>query len=196
MNTAELHPPHPAIRDATDRSEAAVLRDMQHWLERAVIGQNLCPFAKAVHVKKQIRWVVSDARDEQALMDDLVRELRALADADPDVIDTTMLVHPEVLQDFLDYNDFLELAEAAVAELDLEGELQVASFHPQFQFADAPADDISHASNRAPYPSLHLLREASIDRAVAAFPEAETIFERNIDTLRRLGPAGWRALFA
>lgn len=196
MNTAELHPPHPAIRDAADRSEAAVLRDMQHWLERAVIGQNLCPFAKAVHVKKQIRWVVSDARDEQALMDDLVRELRALADADPDVIDTTMLVHPEVLQDFLDYNDFLELAEAAVAELDLEGELQVASFHPQFQFADAPADDISHASNRAPYPSLHLLREASIDRAVAAFPEAETIFERNIDTLRRLGPAGWRALFA
>ena len=196
MNTAELHPPHPAIRDAADRSEAAVLRDMQHWLERAVIGQNLCPFAKAVHVKKQIRWVVSDARDEQALMDDLVRELRALADADPDVIDTTMLVHPEVLQDFIDYNDFLELAEAAVAELDLEGELQVASFHPQFQFADAPADDISHASNRAPYPSLHLLREASIDRAVAAFPEAETIFERNIDTLRRLGPAGWRALFA
>ena len=196
MNTAELHPPHPAIRDAADRSEAAVLRDMQHWLERAVIGQNLCPFAKAVHVKKQIRWVVSDARDEQALMDDLVRELRLLADADPDVIDTTMLVHPEVLQDFLDYNDFLELAEAAVAELDLEGELQVASFHPQFQFADAPADDISHASNRAPYPSLHLLREASIDRAVAAFPEAETIFERNIDTLRRLGPAGWRALFA
>ena len=196
MNTADLYSPHPAIRDATDRSEAAVLRDMQHWLERAVIGQNLCPFAKAVHVKKQIRWVVSDARDEQALMDDLVRELRALADADPDVIDTTMLVHPEVLQDFLDYNDFLELAEAAVAELDLEGELQVASFHPQFQFADAPADDISHASNRAPYPSLHLLREASIDRAVAAFPEAETIFERNIDTLRRLGPAGWRALFA
>ena len=196
MNTAELHPPHPAIRDAADRSEAAVLRDMQHWLERAVIGQNLCPFAKAVHLKKQIRWVVSDARDEQALMDDLVRELRALADADPDVIDTTMLVHPEVLQDFLDYNDFLELAEAAIAELDLEGELQVASFHPQFQFADAPADDISHASNRAPYPSLHLLREASIDRAVAAFPEAETIFERNIDTLRRLGPAGWRALFA
>jgi len=186
---------HPAIVDSSDTSEAAVLGNTRLWLERAVIGQNLCPFAKAVHAKNQIRWVVSTAEDAQALMDDLVRELRLLADADPELVDTTLLIHPRVLQDFLDYNDFLELAEAAVAELDLDGALQVASFHPEYQFADSPADDISHATNRAPYPTLHLLREASIDRAVAAFPEAEAIFERNIETLRRLGQDGWRALF-
>lgn len=186
---------HPAILDPTDDTDEAVLRDTRRWLERAVIGLNLCPFAKAVHVKNQIRWVVSQATDEQGLMDDLVRELRLLAATDPEEIDTTLLIHPHVLTDFLDYNDFLELAEAAVAELDLDGELQVASFHPEYQFADSPADDISHATNRAPYPTLHLLREASIDRAVAAFPEAEAIFERNIETLRRLGQDGWRALF-
>ncbi len=191
MNTAH----HPAIADPTDLSDAAVLGNTRHWLERAVIGQNLCPFAKAVHVKNQVRWVVSRADNEQALIDDLVRELQLLADADAEEIDTTLLIHPQVLTDFLDYNDFLELAEAAVAELGLEGELQVASFHPEYQFADAPADDISHASNRSPYPTLHLLREASIDRAVAAFPEAEIIFEKNIETLRRLGHEGWRALF-
>lgn len=186
---------HPAILDPDDDTDEAVLRDTCAWLERAVIGLNLCPFAKAVHVKKQIRWVISQATDEQGLMDDLVRELRLLADTDAEEIDTTLLIHPHVLSDFLDFNDFLELAEGAVAELDLEGELQVASFHPDFQFADAPADDISHATNRAPYPTLHLLRESSIDRAVAAFPEADAIFERNIDTLRKLGDAGWRALF-
>lgn len=186
---------HPALRDSTDLSEATVLAHMRLWLDRAVIGLNLCPFAKAVQAKKQIRWVVSTASDEQSLMDDLVRELRSLADTDSDEIDTTLLVHPHVLQDFLDYNDFLELAEAAVTELDLDGELQVASFHPDFQFADAPADDISHATNRAPYPTLHLLREASIDRAVAAFPAAAEIFQRNIETLQKLGIEGWRKLF-
>jgi hypothetical protein len=186
---------HPAISDPDDDTDEAVLRDTRRWLERAVIGQNLCPFAKAVHVKNQIRWVVSQATDEQGLMDDLVRELRLLADTDSDEIDTTLLIHPHVLADFLDYNDFLELAEAAVAELDLEGELQVASFHPDYQFADAPVDDASHSTNRSPYPTLHLLRESSIDRAVAAFPEADAIFERNIETLRKLGEAGWKALF-
>ncbi len=190
-----MHNAHPAISDPSDSSEASVLATTQRWLERAVIGLGLCPFAKAVHVHRQIRWVVSSAADAEALLDELRRELRLLNDADPDVIDTTLLIHPQVMQDFLDFNDFLEVAELAVAELDLEGELQVASFHPQFQFADAAAGEISHASNQSPYPTLHLLREASIDRAVAAFPEAEAIFERNIETLRRLGHAGWRALF-
>jgi hypothetical protein len=101
-----------------------------------------------------------------------------------------------VLGDFLDYNDFLEVADAAVSELDLDGELQVASFHPDYRFADTEPDDIGNYSNRAPYPTLHLLREASVDRAVAAFPDAATIFERNVDTLRRLGHAGWRALWS
>lgn len=172
-----------------------VLQAMQAWLERAVIGLNLCPFAKAVHAKRQIRWVVSKAQDEEALLAELVSELNLLIDTDPAETDTTLLVHPQVLQDFLDYNDFLELADAAVEELGLEGVVQVASFHPQYQFADSDLDDISNYSNRAPYPCLHLLREDSVDRAVMAFPEAESIFEKNIQTLQDLGHEGWRKLF-
>jgi hypothetical protein len=168
----------------------------REWLERAVIGLNLCPFAKAVHVRDQVRYVVSDACDEQSLLADLLHELRGLADADPELVETTLLIHPHVLGDFLDYNDFLEVADAAVSELDLDGELQVASFHPDYRFADTTPDDIGNFSNRAPFPTLHLLREASVDRAVAAFPDAGSIYERNIDTLRRLGHAGWRALWS
>jgi hypothetical protein len=173
----------------------ACIAATRDWLERAVIGLNLCPFAKAVHVREQVRYVVSDATTPEALLEDLLFELRVLADADPEAIETTLLIHPHVLGDFLDYNDFLDVADAAVSELDLDGELQVASFHPDYQFADTAPDDISNFSNRAPYPTLHLLRESSVDRAVAAFPEAGQIFERNIETLRRLGHAGWTALW-
>jgi hypothetical protein len=164
------------------------------WLERAVIGLNLCPFAKAVHLKQQIRWVESPARDAESLLQDLVHELQWLAAADPDAVDTTLLVHPQALNDFLDYNDCLDVADAALVELGLDGVLQVASFHPDFRFEGSDADDAGNLSNRSPYPTLHLLREDSVERAVAAFPEAETIYERNIETLRRLGSAGWRAL--
>lgn len=167
---------------------------MRRWLERAVIGLNLCPFAKSVHVKGQVHYVVSTARTAQALGADLRRELLALQATDPEVRDTTLLMAPDCLQDFLDFNDFLGEADAILAELGLEGELQIASFHPQFRFAGTEADDITNCTNRAPYPTLHLLREASIDRAVAAFPEAETIYEKNMQTLERLGPAGWQAL--
>jgi len=170
------------------------IEQTRHWLEQAVIGLNLCPFAKAVHTKGQIRWVESSARDVQALMADLVHELQLLAAADPEAIDTTLLVHPQVLADFLDYNDFLELADAALEELGLDGELQIASFHPQYQFEGTAPDDVENFSNRSPYPTLHLLREASVDSAVAAFPEAETIYERNIDTLKTLGADGWARL--
>jgi hypothetical protein len=164
------------------------------WLEKAVIGLNLCPFAKAVHSKGQIRWVLSQANEPKALLLQLVEELQHLAQADPEAVDTTLIVHPQVLQDFYDFNDFLGVAEDALAELGLEGVLQIASFHPQFQFADAEPDDIGNATNRAPFPTLHLLREDSIERAVQAFPEAESIYERNIATLQRLGPEGWRRL--
>jgi len=164
------------------------------WLEKAVIGLNLCPFAKAVHTKGQIRWVLSQANEPKALLLQLVEELQHLAQADPEAVDTTLIVHPQVLQDFYDFNDFLGVAEEALAELGLEGVLQIASFHPQFQFADAEPDDIGNATNRAPFPTLHLLREDSIERAVQAFPEAESIYERNIATLQRLGPEGWRRL--
>jgi hypothetical protein len=164
------------------------------WVERVVIGLNLCPFAKAVHVKDQIRYVVSDATTEEALLADLLVELKLLADADPERIDTTLLIHPHALGDFLDYNDFLDIADAALDEQELDGILQVASFHPHYQFADTGADDVENCSNRSPYPTLHLLREASVDRAVAAFPEAESIYERNIVTLRSLGYAAWARL--
>lgn len=172
------------------------IEDTRHWLERAVIGLNLCPFAKAVHVKEQIRWVESSAEDPEQLLQDLVRELQFLAAADPATVETTLLIHPHVLSDFLDYNDFLDVADAAVESLGLAGVLQVASFHPDYQFAGTAPDDAENLSNRSPYPTLHLLREASIDAAVAAFPEADTIYERNIETLRRLGVQGWRRLMA
>lgn len=173
----------------------AVIADTRRWLERAVIGLGLCPFAKGVLLRDQVRFVVSRATDAEALAADLAAELQHLAAADPEALDTTLLVHPQVLQDFDDYNDFLDVVDAVVAELGLEGELQVASFHPDYRFADVDADDITNCSNRAPYPTLHLLREASIERAVAAFPDAASIYERNIDTLRRLGWAGWQALW-
>ena len=168
----------------------------RHWLEQAVIGLNLCPFARAVHVKRQIRWVESPARDAQSLLEDLVRELQFLAAAEPEAVDTTLLIHPHALNDFLDYNDFLDMADATIEEQGLSGVLQVASFHPDYRFDGTAPDDVDNLSNRSPYPMLHLLREDSIARAVAASPDAETIYERNIETLRRLGAAGWRKLLS
>lgn len=175
---------------------ATVIAETRAWVDRAVIGLNLCPFAKAVQVKGQIRYAVTDATDTDALLEALREELRLLADADPAQVETTVLIHPGVLADFLDFNDFLEVADAALEALGYAGVLQVASFHPQYQFAGTGADDMTNATNRSPYPTLHLLREASIDRAVAAFPEAKTIYERNIRTLQALGPQGWAALQA
>jgi hypothetical protein len=164
------------------------------WLERAVIGLGLCPFAKAVHAKGQIRYVVSEARNSDVLLDDLERELHALAEAAPAEVDTTLLIHPYVLDDFLQYNDFLEVAEETVESVGLTGVLQVASFHPAYQFAGTTPDDITNYTNRSPYPILHLLREASVEEAVAAFPDPEEIYEKNIETMERLGLAGWEAL--
>ena len=182
-------------RGMTQQDDTLVIDDTRRWLERAVIGLNLCPFAKAVHVKDQVRYAVSAARSTDALLADLRLELQRLAGTDATLIDTTLLIHPHVLQDFLDYNDFLDEADRLLAELDLEGVLQVASFHPRYQFAGTGEDDIENCTNRSPYPTLHLLREASIDRAVEAFPEAEAIYDANMRTLRDLGPDGWRRLF-
>ncbi|WP_027014067.1 DUF1415 domain-containing protein [Comamonas composti] len=171
-----------------------IIQDMVRWLEKAVIGLNLCPFAKSVHVKGQIHYVVSRASDAEGVAQDLHRELEALAESSPDKRDTTLLVLPEALADFLDFNDFLEIADAMIEELDLGGILQVASFHPQFQFEGTDVDDVTNCTNRAPYPTLHLLREDSIDKAVEVFPEAETIYERNIGVLEGLGLEGWLEL--
>jgi len=171
-----------------------VIAETRAWVDRAVIGLNLCPFAKAVQVKQQLRYVVSAATDTDALQAQLFDELEHLALADPEITDTTLLIHPQVLQDFADYNAFLDVADATLAALKLEGILQIASFHPQYQFADTAFDDVTNATNRSPYPTLHLIRESSIDRAVAAFPEAESIFETNMATMQKLGPEGWAEL--
>ena len=170
------------------------LDDTRRWLERAVIGLNLCPFAKAVAAKDQVRYVLSEADTEDALLEDLGAELLRLRDTPADEVDTTLIVHPHVLGDFLDYNEFLDAADALVAELDLEGVLQVASFHPQYQFAGTSPDDIGNYSNRSPWPTLHLLREDSVERAVAAFPDPDAIVDRNLETLQKLGHDGWRKL--
>ncbi|HSG23818.1 MAG TPA: DUF1415 domain-containing protein [Azonexus sp.] len=167
----------------------------QRWLERAVIGLNLCPFAKAVHIKKQIRYAVTAAQTADELLAELEHELQLLATTDPAVLDTTLLIHPLVMGDFLDFHFFLAEANAAIRNLGFDGVFQIASLHPQYEFAGSAADDIDNFSNRSPYPTLHLLREASIDRAVAAFPDAADIFERNIETLQELGHEGWRQLW-
>lgn len=171
-----------------------VIAETQAWIEKAVIGLNLCPFAKSVYVKQQIRYVVSAANDVAVLATELEAELLALQAADPVKTDTTLLILPDTLGDFLDYNDFLTVADNLLEELELDGDIQIASFHPDYQFAGTAADDIENYTNRSPYPILHLLREASIERAVDAFPEAEMIFEKNMETLRKLGHQGWQAL--
>ncbi|GDY35998.1 DUF1415 domain-containing protein [Acidovorax sp. NB1] len=173
---------------------APFIHDTVHWLEKAVIGLNLCPFAKGVHVKGQIHYVVALTEDTETVLSLLREELLALQKTPAEVRDTTLLVLPHCLQDFLDFNDFLGDAEGLLDALGLDGILQIASFHPQFQFAGTEVDDVTNCTNRAPYPTLHLLREDSIDRAVEVFPEAEAIFERNMEVLEGLGLEGWRAL--
>jgi len=171
------------------------IADTRLWLERAVIGLNLCPFAKAVVVKDQVRFVLSDATTPEALLEVLGEELLRLRDTAPSQIDTTLIVHPQVLGDFLEYNDFLDAADGLIEALELDGDLQVASFHPDYQFAGTAPDDIGNYTNRAPYPTLHLLREDSVARAVAAYPEPDRIIDRNLATLEQLGHAGWARLF-
>lgn len=176
----------------TDASQ--VLQDTQRWLERAVIGLNLCPFAKSVFVKGQVHYAVSQSKQPKDLLVDLIHELNELAAIDPIARDTTLLIAPDCLNDFLDFNDFLAEADQALIDLALDGVLQIASLHPQYQFAGTDVDDITNFTNRSPYPTLHLLREGSIDKAVAAFPDAAAIYEVNMHTMERLGHAGWAAL--
>lgn len=179
--------------DAFVTAEQAIA-DTRRWLERAVIGLNLCPFAKAVHVKGRIHYATYLPAEHDDLLDALLAEARQLVALDAAERDTTLLIAPNTLSDFLDFNDFTARVERRLAKAGFDGVLQLASFHPQFQFGGTEPDDIGNATNRAPYPTLHLLREESVDRAVEAFPDAEEIFGRNIDTLEALGPEGWAAL--
>jgi hypothetical protein len=176
-------------------SDDTVLADTRHWIEKAVIGLNLCPFARAVYVKNQVRIVVSRARHLDAFLDELDRELDLLKQTPADEVDTTLLVHPTLFPDFEVFNDFLNVVDDVLAEHELEGVIQVASFHPQFQFEGTEPDDVTNATNRAPYPTLHLLREDSVERAIASDAgDAEKIVERNLQTLRDLGVDGWARL--
>jgi len=174
----------------------SVIASTRQWLERAVIGLNLCPFAKAVYVRQQVRFAVTAAATREELLEELRHELEMLGAATPQEIATTLLIHPRVMTDFIEFSFFLREIDAVIRDVGQEGTFQVANFHPHYEFAGSAPDDVANCTNRSPHPILHLLRESDIDRAVAAFPEAATIYERNIATLRRLGHAGWAALFA
>jgi len=177
----------------TDHTQ--VLSATQAWLEKAVIGLNLCPFAKAVHVKNQIRYKVSTATTSRELHGDLLGEIELLLETDPAKVETTLLIHPYVLNDFLEFNDFLDVADSLLEELNADGIVQIASFHPAYQFFGTKPEDIENYTNRSPYPILHLIRESSIEQAVHTFPDTDEIYQKNIETLQRLGLEGWRRLF-
>ncbi|HWX81112.1 MAG TPA: DUF1415 domain-containing protein [Steroidobacteraceae bacterium] len=176
------------------KNDEVILRT-RRWLEKSVIGLNLCPFAEAAYRAERVRFHVSEQRSASGLLEELRAELLGLQAADPSRCETALLIHPWVLVDFLEYNEFLDVCDAAVADLGLEGELQVASFHPQYQFAETDPEDIENYTNRSPYPMLHLLREASVARAIAAVGDTDEIYRRNIRTLRELGHEGWRRLW-
>ena len=185
----------PSGGDDAAAGDAQIIAATRRWVERAVIGLNLCPFARASFVQQRIRFQVSHARDADALVADLLDEAAMLAGSDPTSVETSLLVHPYVFSDFLDYNDFLDVADALLLEMELDGILQIASFHPQYRFADTDAEAPENRTNRAPYPTLHLLRESSVEQATLALPDTDAIFRRNIETLRTLGDAGWEALW-
>ena len=168
----------------------------RRWLEKAVIGLGLCPFAESVYRRDSVRFHVSEQRTAVGLVDALRAELMHLHASDARRCETTLLIHPWVLNDFMEFNDFLQICDELVGELGLEGEIQVASFHPQYQFAGTRPDDIENYTNRSPYPTLHLLREASVERALQGVPDPDAIFENNIVRMRELGRAGWEALWA
>ncbi len=178
----------------TAEQEQIAIEDTKKWLLEAVVGLNLCPFAKSVVVKDMVRYRVCPSSQPEDVLAMLREELQHLAAADPEQLDTTLLIAPNAMPDFLDFNDFLAECDEVLIDLELDGVLQVADFHPQYQFGGTDVDDIENFTNRTPYPTLHLLREASIDKAVEAYPDASLIFERNIEVLNKLGHAGWEAL--
>ena len=178
----------------TTPDSATVTDHTRQWLEKAVIGLNLCPFAKAPHVKNLVRISVSQARHLDGFLEDLDRELQLLGNTPADELETTLLVHPTLFPDFDTFNQMLDIADAAVVDNGLEGIVQIAPFHPDFQFEGTDSDDIGNYTNRSPYPTLHLIREDSIAKAAQAFPDASAIFERNIALLEEMGHEGWDKL--
>lgn len=175
-------------------SDDQIIKATEHWLIKAVIGLNLCPFAKPVHIRKAIHFAVSTAKTEEDVLNDLADQLLFLSEADPEVCETTLLILPNVLAEFADFNDFMELADQLLEEMNLTGTFQIANFHPKFQFAETAPEDIENYTNRSPYPTLHLIREASIEQALKSVRDPEEIFENNIRTMKKLGHEGWRKL--
>ena len=178
--------------EGPDLDDSAVIAEVRHWLERAVIGLNLCPFARAPYLQQRVRFRVSHATDDEELLADLEEELRALHAVSAEQCETVLLIHPWALREFAEFNEFLNAADGCVEQLGYEGELQVASFHPDYQFEGTGADDIENYTNRSPYPILHLLREESIERVVEAIDDPDEIYRRNIALLQGMGIEGWR----
>ncbi|VAW80900.1 hypothetical protein MNBD_GAMMA13-1679, partial [hydrothermal vent metagenome] len=170
-----------------------IIKSVRYWLETVVIGLNLCPFAKREWVNKRVRFFVTSAVTEEQLLQDLRAELEYLGNEA--AVETTLLIHPDVLQDFHEYNQFLNAADGLLVQMGLGGVYQIASFHPDYQFADSEPDDVENYTNRSPYPILHLIREASLERAIANYPDPDQIPERNMALLRSLGHDRMRALF-
>ncbi len=180
--------------EADTLTEKQIIAYTSAWVEQVVIGLNLCPFAKPVHTKGQIDYFLSHARDETTLAADLRLAMQRLIASTPDSMDTCLLIHPWVLSDFFDYNNFLDITDEILDELELIGVLQIASFHPHYQFAGTTEDDVTNCTNRSPFPMLHLLREESLDKATAALPDANVIVDRNLNTMITLGHEGWNRL--
>ena len=165
----------------------------RRWIETVVIEHNLCPFAKREFEADRVRIAAVPATTESELVEALVNELLLLSDTS--TIETTLVVHPNVLTDFMDYNQFLDIADELLRRMNLEGVIQVASFHPDYQFEGTTPDDPCNYTNRSPYPMLHLLREASLEKAIAATPDIDEIPGRNVETMNRLGTMVLREMF-
>src|SRR4051812_49430614 len=186
-----MTPPAPPRNDESDGTAQAVA-ETRAWVEQVVIGLNLCPFARAAHSRNRTRYVGSAAEHVDGLLAAFASEVRLLLTNSPESVETTLLVHPFVLNDFIDYNDFLDVAEAALEALGATGKIQVASFHPDYRFAGTAADDVTNATNRSPHPLLQLLREDSVEKAVGGLADSASIYEANLATLQDLGWAGWQ----
>lgn len=171
-----------------------IIASTRRWLESIVIEYNLCPFAKRELVKNSIHFAVSNANSEEQLLQALEEEIIRL-DSDPS-IETSLLIHPQLLQNFDDYNQFLDLADELIVMLDRDGIYQIASFHPDYCFAGCDIDDPENFTNRAPYPLLHLLREQSLERAIESHPDTADIPQQNIALMNSIGIARLRQLFA
>lgn len=172
--------------------KSGFIRAVKHWVDTAVVGLNLCPFAKRELVRNRVRFVSSKATTEAELLADIEGELELLSRNDD--IETTLLIHPEVLTDFYDYNQFLNYTDGLLEQLNLEGIFQIASFHPDYQFGGTEAEDVENYTNRSPYPMLHLIREKSLQEAIANYPDSDRIPDRNIKLLKSMGLHEMKAL--